>query len=80
MRLEPRRRSQKTIIEGGGDYLLAVKENQGHLFEDIRSLFDVDVAQGIEYAPYKYAKVINKGHGRIETRECWVTDKKNISR
>ena len=65
----------KTIIEGGGDYLLAVKENQGHLFEDIRSLFDVDVAQGIEHAPYKYAKVINKGHGRIETRECWVTDK-----
>jgi predicted transposase YbfD/YdcC len=65
----------KTIIEGGGDYLLAVKENQGHLFEDIRSLFEVDVAQGIEHAPYKHAKVINKGHGRIETRECWVTDK-----
>ncbi len=25
----------KTIIEQGGDYILAVKENQGHLYEDI---------------------------------------------
>jgi predicted transposase YbfD/YdcC len=64
----------ETIIEGGGDYLLTVKENQGHLFEDIQCLFEVDVAQGMKYAQYNYAKSINKGHGRIETRECWVTD------
>jgi len=64
----------KTIMEGGGDYLLAVKENQGHLFEDIQCLFEVDVAQGMKYAQYSYAKSINKGHGRIETRECWATD------
>jgi predicted transposase YbfD/YdcC len=65
----------ETIIEGGGDYLLAVKENQGHLLEDIQSLFEVDVAQGMKYAQYQYAKSVNKGHGRIETRECWVTDR-----
>ena len=65
----------ETIIEGGGDYLLAVKENQGHLFEDIQCLFEVDVAQGMKYAQYQYAKSVNKGHGRIETRECWVTDR-----
>jgi len=65
----------KTIVAGGGDYLLAVKNNQGHLFEDIRCLFDVDVAQGMKYAQYNYAKSVNKAHGRIETRECWVTDR-----
>jgi predicted transposase YbfD/YdcC len=65
----------ETIIEGGGDYLLAVKENQGHLFEDIQCLFEVDVAQGIEQAQHSYAKTVNKGHGRIETRECWATDR-----
>ena len=64
----------ETIIDGGGDYLLAVKENQGHLFEDIQCLFEVDLAQGMKYAQYNYAKSINKGHGRIETRECWATD------
>jgi predicted transposase YbfD/YdcC len=65
----------ETIIEGSGDYLLAVKENQGHLLEDIQCLFEVDVAQGMKYAQYQYAKSVNKGHGRIETRECWVTDR-----
>ena len=64
----------ETVIEGGGDYLLAVKENQGRLFEDIQCLFEVDVAHGMKYAQYSYAKSINKGHGRIETRECWATD------
>jgi len=64
----------ETIVDGGGDYLLAVKENQGHLFEDIQYLFEVDVAQGFEYAQHSYAKTVNKGHGRIETRECWATE------
>jgi predicted transposase YbfD/YdcC len=65
----------EAIVEGGGDYLLAVKENQGHLFEDVRYLFEVDAAQGFEYAQYSYAKTVNKGHGRLETRECWATEK-----
>src|SRR5436309_11307990 len=54
----------ETIIAGGGDYLLAVKENQGHLFEDLQYLFAVDVAQGFEDAQHSYAKTVNKGHGR----------------
>jgi len=65
----------ETIVDSGGDYLLSVKENQGQLFEDIQYLFDVDVAQGFEYAQHSYAKTVNKGHGRIETRECWATEK-----
>jgi len=65
----------ETIIAGGGDYLLALKENQGHLFEDIQCLFEVDVAQGIDKAQHSHAKIANKGHGRIEIRECWTTEK-----
>ncbi len=64
----------ETTVEGGRDYLLAVKENQGHLFEDLQCLFGVDGAQGMKYAQYQYAKCVHKGHGRIETRECWATD------
>jgi predicted transposase YbfD/YdcC len=45
------------------------------LFEDIQCLFDVDVALGMKYAQYSYAKSVNKGHGRIEIRECWATDR-----
>ena len=66
----------ETIREGGSDYLLAVKENQAHLFEDVQYLFEaLDTAQGMKSAPYQYAKSVNKGHGRIETRECWATDR-----
>ncbi len=62
----------KTIIEQGADYLLAVKENQGNLYEDIQDLFEEDARYNFEGAPYDYAKTVNKGHGRIEIRQCWA--------
>jgi len=63
----------KTIIEAKADYVLSVKENQGHLYEDISVLFAVDQAQNFKYASFEYAKTTNKGHGRIDIRECWST-------
>lgn len=63
----------RTIVEGEADYVLSVKENQGHLFEDISVLFAVDQAQNFKYASFAYAKTTNKDHGRIEVRECWST-------
>ena len=62
----------KTVIEQGGDYILAVKENQGHLYEDIHDLFEDN--QRFNYAgiPHSYAKWVNKDHGRIEIRQCWT--------
>jgi predicted transposase YbfD/YdcC len=63
----------KTIVEAHADYILSVKENQGHLFEDISTLFAVDQAQNFKYASFEYKKTISKGHGRIDIRECWST-------
>ena len=34
------------IIDGGGEYVLAVKENQPHLYEDIERAFDEALDQG----------------------------------
>lgn len=62
-----------TILEQGGDYLLAVKQNQGTLYDQIELAFGVDYGNEFKDAPYDYAKKVNKAHGRIETRECWVT-------
>ena len=62
----------KTIIDREGDYLLAVKENQGNLYEDIHDLFEDDQKYNFENAPYHYAKTVNKDHGRIEIRQCWA--------
>jgi len=63
----------KTIQECDADYVLSVKENQGHLFEDISVLFGVDQEQNFKYASLDHKKTVNKGHGRIEVRECWST-------
>jgi predicted transposase YbfD/YdcC len=62
----------KTILERGGDYILAVKENQGHLYEDIHDLFEDDWKHDFKDAPYSYDKTVNKDHGRIEIRQCWT--------
>jgi len=63
----------KTVIEAGADYVLSVKENQGRLYEDISTLFAVDQAQNFKYASFDYEKTTNKGHGRMDIRECWST-------
>jgi predicted transposase YbfD/YdcC len=63
----------KTIVQAEADYVLSVKENQGHLYEDILVLFGVDQAQKFKYASLDYAHTTNKDHGRIEVRECWST-------
>lgn len=63
----------KKIIEQGGDYLLAVKENQEHLYQDLVGLFSYDQERNWQDVPYQYAKTVNKNHGRIEIRQCWTT-------
>lgn len=61
------------ITQQGGDYVLALKGNQGHLADLVRDLFhyaeSVNYAQVDEQGIYQ---TVNKGHGRIETRQCWV--------
>jgi predicted transposase YbfD/YdcC len=61
------------IVEQGGDYLLAVKENQGHLYEDLVYLFQFERELETRLSPCSYAKKVNKNHGRLEIRECWAT-------
>ena len=60
------------ITEGGADYVLAVKANQGQLYEGIQDLFEGAAALGFDGAPYDYVETVDKGHGRVERRECWV--------
>jgi predicted transposase YbfD/YdcC len=60
------------ITEQGGDYLLAVKENQGHLFEDLQHLFAIDQREGFASAGYTHARKVDDSHGRLEIRDCWA--------
>ncbi len=58
---------------------LHYKENQGQLYDDVRDLFQGAEEFGFQGVPHDYARTLNKGHGRLETRECWaVTDPESL--
>lgn len=67
----------RQIVEQGGDYLMAVKENQGHLYADLEYLFQLERQQDFQHSPFTYAKQVSKNHGRLEIRQCWATADKD---
>jgi predicted transposase YbfD/YdcC len=58
------------IVAGGGDYLLAVKENQPRLFEDIKAL--ADAALETDHVGLSRWATDEHSHGRREFRFCLV--------
>ena len=53
------------IIDEKADYILAVKDNQGYLKDDVESAF-------LRQKPDSVDETVEKGHGRLETRKCEV--------
>lgn len=64
----------QAIITQDADYVLALKTNQEKLFEDVATAFE----QTVPDTPTDYQRTVNKGHGRIETRECWALSDPDI--
>lgn len=58
---------------GQAHYVLALKENHPHLYQHAVDYFQH--AQQTDFRFIKdhdYARKVSKGHGRVETRECWL--------
>ena len=64
----------KQIIDQGGDYILALKGNQGTLNEDVRLFLETELKKTSSIAIKDRCEDVDKGHGRIETRKCFVSD------
>jgi predicted transposase YbfD/YdcC len=66
------------IVEGGGDYLLAVKENQPTLHEQVKKGMDELILESASAAGqaigHSFIQTVDGDHGRIETRRVWVSD------
>ena len=62
----------KKIRDKQADYVLAVKDNQGKLHQDIQDWFAYAQQVGFKDIHHDYHKQVSKGHGRLEIRECWV--------
>lgn len=63
--------ARQIVKEKGADYVLSLKGNQGRLHEDIELLF-MDLEKNPRAYAFDYAKTVDKGHGRVEMRECWT--------
>lgn len=62
----------QTIVDAQGDYVVALKGNQGRLASDVAALFTEAQAgdfAGIEHTQHRTRE---KDHGRVEVRETWV--------
>ncbi len=59
----------QAVCAKGGDYVLALKGNQGTLFEDVKLFLDDPEATD---NPQSF-QAVDAGHGRIETRTATVS-------
>lgn len=64
----------KTITDAGGDYLLAVKDNQGSLHRRIRVEMDDMIRSRFRGVWHDIDEQVDLGHGRLEVRTVWATD------
>jgi predicted transposase YbfD/YdcC len=64
----------KQIVDGGGDYVLAVKDNQKTLHRKVRIELDDMIRNRFKGVWHDRHEQTDAGHGRIETRRVWVTD------
>jgi predicted transposase YbfD/YdcC len=61
------------IIKNKGDYVLQLKANQGKFYKDVYAMFDDKYMNETDKeCEYEIFSTIEKSHGRIEKRICYV--------
>lgn len=62
----------QTIVEQEADYVLALKGNQGLLYEDVKLFLDNARQHRFKGINGDYYETLDADHGRIETRRYWT--------
>ncbi|GHO70465.1 ISAs1 family transposase [Ktedonobacter sp. SOSP1-52] len=57
------------IIEQEGGYALALKDNQGYLYEEVKATFALAEKEASTLVEAGSERFVEKGHGRLEVRE-----------
>jgi predicted transposase YbfD/YdcC len=63
------------VLQQDAEYVLALKANQGNLYEEVVASFALAQASGFAEFPagsWSHWRQVGKGHGRLEVREHWV--------
>lgn len=64
----------KEIVEKKADYVISLKGNHGNLHKEIKEYLDWAERIGFKEIKYEYCETLEKDHGRIEERRCWITE------
>ena len=59
------------ILDNGGDYVLALKGNQGNSHESVEQLFKWEIKNNFSGVMHSKFSEVEKDHGRIETRNVF---------
>lgn len=62
------------IVEQKGDYVLALKENQGSLYEHVADTCHLAQRDQFRDVTAHFKQTGEKGHGRLEIRKHWLID------
>jgi predicted transposase YbfD/YdcC len=60
------------IKHAEGDYVLALKGNQGKLSQQVEDWFKLAQARDWQGIDYSYHETVERGHHRLETRQIWA--------
>lgn len=60
------------IVDQGGDYVLALKGNQGTLEQEVELFFEDARKIGFRGIPHSFHESVDGDHGRVETRRTWA--------
>ena len=74
------RETAQQIHKGGGDYVLAVKDNQEVLAREVRGYFPTAQGESFKRPQMQHEETLDKGHGRVEHRRYFLsTDLSGLS-
>lgn len=63
----------REIVAGGGDFAIAVKDNQPKLREAMGAYFEKHLERDLEDLQYRFHETRDQGHGRLDERSYFLT-------
>ena len=61
------------IVKKEANYVLGLKGNQGEFYDDVKFYLDTQLKTKFKALPHSMHSSVDGDHGRIETREVWLT-------
>ncbi len=63
----------REIVAGGGDFVIAVKDNRPKLREAMGAYFEKHLERDLEDLKYRFHETRDQGHGRLDERSYFLT-------